>query len=80
MKPLLLAAALVLAAGPALAGRCPADMAEIDAALAQNPQLSEADLARVRALRAEGEQLHEAGSHAASVDVLGRAKTLLGLP
>ncbi len=79
MKPILLAAVLALAAGPALAFHCPADMAEIDAALAKNPPLSEADRMRVAQLRAEGERLHNAGSHAGSVDLLGRAKAILGI-
>ena len=78
MKRHLLAAALVLAAGPAFAFQCPADMAEIDAALA-SASLSAEDLARVQELRAEGERLHAAGEHQASVDTLAEAKALLGL-
>lgn len=77
MKRLIFAAAF-LAAGPALAFQCPADMAAIDAALA-TASLSAEDLARVQELRAQGEQLHAAGDHQASVDALAEAKAILGL-
>jgi hypothetical protein len=72
------AATLALLAGPALAFQCPADMAAIDAALA-TASLSEADMAKVKELRAKGEEEHAAGNHQASVDALAEAKTLLGL-
>ena len=78
MKHLATAALLTLLAAPATAHQCPADMAQIDAALA-SASLSAADLARVKQLRAEGEALHKAGSHAASVAKLAQAKALLGL-
>jgi len=70
-------AATVLAAAPAFAFHCPADMAKIDAALAKNPQLSADQLAQVKKLRADGEALHKAGKHQESVDTLGRAMTIL---
>lgn len=73
-----LALALALAASPALAFQCPADMAAIDAALA-TAQLSEADRAKVMELRAQGEELHAAGQHQQSVDALAEAKALLGI-
>ena len=78
MKYLLTAAAIALFAAPAVAGQCPADMAQIDAAMA-SAQLSEAEMAEVKALRAEGEAQHNAGDHAASVATLARAKEKLGL-
>ncbi|WP_417523160.1 hypothetical protein [Marinovum sp.] len=78
MKHLITAAVLALLAGPAAAHQCPADMAAVDAAL-KTASLSAADLARVKQLRAEGEQLHRAGSHGASVRALAEAKALLGL-
>lgn len=78
MKHLTLVAALALFAAPALAGQCPADMAEIDAAM-ETAQLSEAEMAEVKALRAEGEAQHKAGDHAASVATLAAAKEKLGL-
>jgi hypothetical protein len=80
MKRLLLAAALVaVTASPAFAYHCPADMAEIDAALAKKPDLSAEQMTKVKALRAEGETLHKAGNHSRSVEVLGEAKGILGM-
>lgn len=79
MKRVLLAAALSLAAAPAFAFHCPQDMAQIDAALAANPQISAADLEQVQALRAQGEELHNAGQHQQSIDTLTQAKAILGI-
>ena len=79
MKPFAFAAALMLAAAPALANHCPTDMAKIDEALASGTELSEAELTEVKALRAEGEELHKAGDHAASVEELGKAMEILGI-
>ncbi len=64
---------------PALAGKCPRDMKAIDAALAANPQLSEAQMSSVKALRAEGATLHKSGGHKASVDKLAEAMAILGI-
>lgn len=71
--------ALFLAAGPAFAFQCPADVAAIDAALAGNPDLTEAQLAEVKELRDQGEELHSAGDHQESVDTLAKAKEILGI-
>ena len=72
-----LATAALFAAGSAYAFHCPADMAKIDAALAKNPKLTEAQLAEVKKQRADGETLHKAGKHQESVDTLAKAmKTL----
>lgn len=80
MKRLVLAAALAaFAVSPALAYHCPADMAEIDAALAKKPDLSAEQMGKVKALRTEGEALHKAGNHDRSVEVLAEAKGILGL-
>ncbi|TVS00290.1 MAG: hypothetical protein EA406_01015 [Rhodospirillales bacterium] len=68
-----------LLASPAAAYQCPADMAKIDAALAEAPQLSDEDMAKVKELRAEGEKLHDEGNHADSVKVLAEAMALLGI-
>lgn len=78
-RTLLLAAALALTSGAALAFHCPADMKKIDEALARNPRLGEAQLAEVRQYRAEGEKLHAAGRHQESVDTLAKAMKLLGV-
>lgn len=79
MKHLTLAAAITLLASPLLAGQCPADIAAIDAALAAGTDLSEADLATVQELRDEGQSLHDAGDHDASVETLAEAKAMLGI-
>ena len=79
LKQIVATLALLLATSVAFAFQCPADMRQIDAALAQNPQLSEEQLAEVRELREEGEALHNAGQHQESVDALAKAKEILGL-
>jgi hypothetical protein len=77
---ILVALALSFAlAGPALAGQCPSLVQTIDDALAAGTSLSEDDLAKVRALRDEGQALHDAGSHGDSVAKLQEALALLGM-
>jgi hypothetical protein len=76
---ILIALALVAGmAGPALAFQCPADMAQIDAAM-ETAQLSEADKGKVMELRQQGEEYHTAGQHQQSVDALAQAKAILGI-
>ncbi|OCP17629.1 MULTISPECIES: hypothetical protein [unclassified Ensifer] len=72
--------ALLLALVPAtaLASQCPTLMAAIDAAL-PTASLSDADMAKVKELRQQGEDQHKAGDHAASEATLGEAKKLLGI-
>lgn len=77
MKRIALAGALLLVSSIALAFHCPKDMAAIDAALAKNPKLSEADMTKVKTLRAEGEAAHKAGKHQEAVDKLGEAMKIL---
>jgi hypothetical protein len=79
MRRLTAYAFAVLFSSPLLAMHCPMDMAKIDEQLKTNPPKDAATLQQVRELRAEGEQLHQAGKHADSVRVLGRALYLLGL-
>ncbi len=79
MKQVLLASVLVLAAGTAFAHNCPNEMKAIDAKLATNPKLSEADAAKVKQLRADGEAAHKAGKHDDSMKSLAEAKKLLGI-
>ena len=69
----------VLFSSAAWAFHCPADMAKIDAALAQQPSISKAQMAEVKKLRAEGEALHKAGKHQESVDTLAKAMKLLNI-
>lgn len=72
--------AVFLAAVPAaaFANSCPTIMAAIDAAL-PTAALSEADMNKVKDLRAQGEKLHAAGDHAGSEAALNEAKTMLGI-
>lgn len=80
LKRTVMAAALfALVATPAFAGRCPGLMREIDAALAQNPQVAADVLTRVKELRAQGAALHTSRTHGQSVAVLNEAKGLLGI-
>ena len=79
MKTALLAAALALAAGSAFAHNCPNEMKAIDAKLATNPKLADADAAKVKQLRADGEAAHKAGKHDDSMKALGDAKKILGI-
>ena len=79
MKTPLLTIALALAAGTAFAHNCPNEMKAIDAKLATSPKLSEADAAKVKQLRADGEAAHTAGKHDDSMKALGDAKKILGI-
>lgn len=62
---------------PLWAMHCPMDMAKIDERLETNPPSDPAVLAQVQKLRAEGEELHKAGDHTQSIQVLGQAQELL---
>ena len=75
----LLAGALLFASS-AWAFHCPSEMKKIDDALAKNPQLSAAQMDEVKKYRAEGEALHKAGKHQESLDTLGKAEKILGIP
>lgn len=78
MRAAFVFALLLAAASPAYANQCPADLAAIDAAI-ETAQLSEADLAKVKELRAKGDEQHAAGQHQESMDSLAEAKALLGI-
>jgi hypothetical protein len=54
-------------------------MKAIDAKLAEGVKLADADMAKVKKLRADGEAAHKAGNHAESVKLLGEARKLLGI-
>lgn len=75
----IIAAALLLASGAALAFHCPADMKKIDDAMAKNPSLSAAQMADVKKFRSEGEAFHKAGKHQDSVDTLAKAMKILDI-
>jgi hypothetical protein len=79
----LFAAMLFLAfSSVAFANSCPLYMSDIDEALADpgiEQRLSEEQLSEVRQLRKQGEQAHQDGDHAKSMESLGRAKEILGI-
>lgn len=79
MKKSLILLSLTAACGLAFAYHCPADMKAIDAKLATSPKLTEADMAKVKKLRADGEAAHKAGKHDESVKLLGEAMKILGI-
>jgi hypothetical protein len=79
MKRIALTLASLALASAAWAHNCPNEMKAIDAKLATNPKLSDADAAKVKKLRAEGEAAHKAGNHAESMKALGEAKKTLGI-
>lgn len=81
MKKTPIYAAILLAAValPAYAGHCPVDMKKIDAVLEAEPDISEEQLAEVKALRAQGEELHNAGRHDDSLAALHEAMEILGI-
>ena len=79
-KIAVLAAVLAMAwATAAFANECPTDMKEIDQALAEGTKLSASNLDKIKKMRAEGERLHKAGKHQESMDILDKAKTMLGI-
>lgn len=77
IRSIVLAATLALASGAALAFSCPKEMKAIDAALAKNPKLSDAQTADVKKYRADGEKFHKEGKHKESMEALGKAKQML---
>ena len=70
--------ALVLASSLAFAGSCPKLMKQIDDAL-PSAKLSDAQMAEVKKLRADGEAHHKAGKHAESEAALNKAKSIMGI-
>jgi hypothetical protein len=78
MRHIVLALALVLSSGAAIASQCPSMVAKIDAILATNPDMPQSVLDEVKTLRAEGEKQHQEGKHDKSVETLQQALFLLG--
>ena len=60
------------------AGQCPKLMKQIDAAMS-NANISSAQMATVKELRAKGASLHKSGGHPASVASLKEAMKILGI-
>ncbi len=79
MRKLAVLLGALFTSASALAFHCPADMKRIDEALTMNPKLAAEQLSEVKKLRAEGETLHKAGNHQASVDTLAKAMKILGI-
>src|SRR5688572_23689422 len=79
IKQALVLASLALALGAAHAHNCPNEMKAIDAKLAANPKMADADVAKAKKLRADGEAAHKAGEHDKSMQALAEAKKLLGI-
>jgi hypothetical protein len=77
MKKLLIAT-VALASAAAFAHNCPNEMKAIDAKMS-TAKLADADMAKVKALRADGETMHKAGKHDDSMKALGEAKKMLGI-
>lgn len=73
-----IAAALALSASVAFAHGCPGEMRAIDAKL-PTVKLADAQMSKVKELRARGEQLHKDGKHSESMAALAEAKKILGL-
>jgi hypothetical protein len=76
IRTLVVAVSLALASGIAAAHNCPNEMKAIDAALPK-AKLSDAQAAKVKQLRADGEKLHKEGKHGESMKALGEAKGIL---
>jgi hypothetical protein len=76
MQRIVVAALLLVLAGPASASQCPTLWKQIDEKL-QTAQLSEGDKAKVAELRQRGEQLHASGDHAGAEAALNEALALL---
>ena len=62
----------------AFAHNCPNEIKAIDAKM-KSAKLSDADSAKVKALRDEGEKFHKAGKHDESMKALDGAKKMLGI-
>jgi len=69
---------IALSASFAFAHNCPNEMKAIDAKMT-SAKLSDADSAKVKAFRDEGEKFHKAGKHDESMKALGEAKKMLGI-
>ena len=76
LRSIVVAVSLALASSVAFANSCPREMKAIDAALPK-AKLSDAQLAEVKKLRAEGEKLHKEGKHKESMETLDKAKNIL---
>lgn len=74
-----LAILLFSASSLAFANNCPNEMKAIDAKLDSASGISAENMAKIKALRADGERLHKEGKHDESMKALQQAKKLLGI-
>ena len=80
MTRFILAAAITLvAATPALAEECAAELTKVDAALAASPKLSAEKVMEAEKLRDQGEDMCDAGKKNESLTALKQAKAILGI-
>ena len=77
LRPIVLALSLALA-GAVQASDYPAYLAQVDAALAEKPQLDDDVLKEIQELRAEGEKQKAAGKDDKAVEAIVQALLLLG--
>lgn len=80
MKTPALAACILtvsLASGTAMAYSCEGTIEAIDEILATRTDISDDIRTQVKALRDEGEKLHDAGKHGTSISRLRQARSLL---
>jgi len=75
----ILAVLLLSVSALASAHNCPNEMKAIDAKLGSAGSVSAEDMAKIKALRADGEKFHKEGKHAESMKALGEAKKMLGI-
>ena len=78
MKKTLLTLSLLATCSLAWASGCPGEMRAFDAKLATAPKVADADMAKAKKLRADGEAAHKAGKHDESMKALAEARKLLG--
>jgi len=74
----LFAMLLLSTASVAMAHNCPNEMKAIDAKMI-NMTMAEAEMTKLKMLRAEGEKFHKEGKHSESMKALGEAKKMLGM-
>ncbi len=78
-RALSLAAVLAFLATPVWAAHCPKDVKAIDAALAKDHGLTDAQVTKVKNLRDVGEAQHNSGNHSDSIKELHQAMEILGI-
>lgn len=78
MKNSIAALFILFTSSFAAAHGCPGEMRIIDGKMT-SATLSAPDMAKVKALREEGEKLHKEGKHTESMKALADAKKLLGV-